>query len=256
MRLADGDKLTIEGVALDVIYTPGHTDNSYSFMMADRVFTGDTLLIRGTGRTDFQNGDARMQYEFDLRQTAAPARRHAGLSRARLQRRHRLHHRRGEALQSAPAGQIDRRIRRADGEPQSAEPEDDGRRGAGQHEGRTGAGGDRAARLGADADKAIGMVGRPDVALIDLREQSERDSTAAFPARCTRPIRLAGEHRRRRHAARTRARNRQAHPVLLRLRRALGDGGAGRARRRAHRRAAISRAASTPGRKPAARWSV
>jgi glyoxylase-like metal-dependent hydrolase (beta-lactamase superfamily II)/rhodanese-related sulfurtransferase len=63
MRLADGDKLTIEGLALDVIYTPGHTDDSYSFVLPDRVFTGDTLLIRGTGRTDFQNGNARQQYE-------------------------------------------------------------------------------------------------------------------------------------------------------------------------------------------------
>ena len=63
MRVAEGDRLTIEGVALDVLYTPGHTDDSYSYMMGDRVFTGDTLLIRGTGRTDFQNGDARMQYE-------------------------------------------------------------------------------------------------------------------------------------------------------------------------------------------------
>jgi glyoxylase-like metal-dependent hydrolase (beta-lactamase superfamily II)/rhodanese-related sulfurtransferase len=63
MRLSDGDKLQIEGVSLDVIYTPGHTDDSYSFAMADRVFTGDTLLIRGTGRTDFQNGDPRAQYE-------------------------------------------------------------------------------------------------------------------------------------------------------------------------------------------------
>ena len=63
MRLAEGDKLTIEGMSMDVLYTPGHTDDSYSFLMGDRVFTGDTLLIRGTGRTDFQNGDARMQYE-------------------------------------------------------------------------------------------------------------------------------------------------------------------------------------------------
>ena len=62
MRLAEGDKLTIEGLVLDVIYTPGHTDDSYSFIMPDRVFTGDTLLIRGTGRTDFQNGDPRAQY--------------------------------------------------------------------------------------------------------------------------------------------------------------------------------------------------
>src|ERR1700745_52209 len=63
MRLADGDRLTIEGLSLDVIYTPGHTDDSYSFIMPDRVFTGDTLLIRGTGRTDFQNGDAHAQYD-------------------------------------------------------------------------------------------------------------------------------------------------------------------------------------------------
>jgi glyoxylase-like metal-dependent hydrolase (beta-lactamase superfamily II)/rhodanese-related sulfurtransferase len=63
MRLSEGDKLTIEGVALAVLYTPGHTDDSYSFLMNDRVFTGDTLLIRGTGRTDFQNGDPRAQYD-------------------------------------------------------------------------------------------------------------------------------------------------------------------------------------------------
>ena len=63
MRLWEGDKLTIEGVALDALYTPGHTDDSYSFLMRDRVFTGDTLLIRGTGRTDFQNGDPRAQYD-------------------------------------------------------------------------------------------------------------------------------------------------------------------------------------------------
>jgi sulfur dioxygenase len=63
MRVADGDQLQIEGVNLDVLYTPGHTDDSYSFLMGDRVFTGDTLLIRGTGRTDFQNGDARAQYQ-------------------------------------------------------------------------------------------------------------------------------------------------------------------------------------------------
>ena len=63
MRVADGDRLLIEGVELEVLYTPGHTDDSCCFRMEDRVFTGDTLLIRGTGRTDFQNGDARAQYE-------------------------------------------------------------------------------------------------------------------------------------------------------------------------------------------------
>ncbi|MBV9248226.1 MAG: MBL fold metallo-hydrolase [Acetobacteraceae bacterium] len=63
MRLTDGDRLRIEGLELEAIYTPGHTDDSYSFHMQDRVFTGDTLLIRGTGRTDFQNGDAGAQYD-------------------------------------------------------------------------------------------------------------------------------------------------------------------------------------------------
>jgi glyoxylase-like metal-dependent hydrolase (beta-lactamase superfamily II)/rhodanese-related sulfurtransferase len=63
MRVTDGDKLTVEGVSLDVLYTPGHTDDSYSYLMGDRVFSGDTLLIRGTGRTDFQNGDPRAQYD-------------------------------------------------------------------------------------------------------------------------------------------------------------------------------------------------
>jgi glyoxylase-like metal-dependent hydrolase (beta-lactamase superfamily II)/rhodanese-related sulfurtransferase len=63
MRVREGDRIRIPGVELDVLYTPGHTDDSYSFVMADRVFTGDTLLIRGTGRTDFQNGDAQAQYD-------------------------------------------------------------------------------------------------------------------------------------------------------------------------------------------------
>ena len=63
MRVTEGDRIAIEGVSLDVLYTPGHTDDSYSFLLADRVFTGDTLLIRGTGRTDFQNGDPRAQYD-------------------------------------------------------------------------------------------------------------------------------------------------------------------------------------------------
>src|SRR5215468_5035074 len=63
MRVTEGERVNIEGVSLEVLYTPGHTDDSYSYRMDDRVFTGDTLLIRGTGRTDFQNGDPRAQYD-------------------------------------------------------------------------------------------------------------------------------------------------------------------------------------------------
>lgn len=63
MRVSDGDRVDIDGLSLNVIYTPGHTDDSCCYLMQDRVFTGDTLLIRGTGRTDFQNGDAAAQYD-------------------------------------------------------------------------------------------------------------------------------------------------------------------------------------------------
>ena len=59
MRLNEGEKLSVEGVSLDVLYTPGHTDDSYSYLVGDRVFTGDTLLIRGTGRTDFHRTRSR-----------------------------------------------------------------------------------------------------------------------------------------------------------------------------------------------------
>lgn len=62
MRVADNEKLTIEGLTMTALHTPGHTAESYSFLMDDRIFTGDTLLIRGTGRTDFQNGDPYDQY--------------------------------------------------------------------------------------------------------------------------------------------------------------------------------------------------
>jgi len=62
-KVQDGELIQLDGLELRALYTPGHTDDSYSFVMADRVFTGDTLLIRGTGRTDFQNGDPRAQYD-------------------------------------------------------------------------------------------------------------------------------------------------------------------------------------------------
>lgn len=62
-RVSEGELIRVDGLEIRALYTPGHTDDSYSFLMHDRVFTGDTLLIRGTGRTDFQNGDPRAQYE-------------------------------------------------------------------------------------------------------------------------------------------------------------------------------------------------
>ena len=66
-RFRDGETVAVDGVKLRALYTPGHTDESFSFVMPDRVFTGDVLLIRGTGRTDFQNGDPRASYDSIFR---------------------------------------------------------------------------------------------------------------------------------------------------------------------------------------------
>ena len=62
IKVKDNEKIKIENIELTSMYTPGHTDCSYSFFMNDRIFTGDTLLINGTGRTDFQNGNPIEQY--------------------------------------------------------------------------------------------------------------------------------------------------------------------------------------------------
>ena len=62
IKVKDNEKIKIENIELTSIHTPGHTKCSYSFFMNDRVFTGDTLLINGTGRTDFQGGSAKDQY--------------------------------------------------------------------------------------------------------------------------------------------------------------------------------------------------
>ena len=58
IKIKEDDEIEVENIKLRALYTPGHTDCSYSYLMNDRVFTGDTLLINGTGRTDFQNGNA------------------------------------------------------------------------------------------------------------------------------------------------------------------------------------------------------
>ena len=63
LKIKEDDKIEIDKIEIKAIYTPGHTDCSYSFLMKDRIFTGDTLLINGTGRTDFQNGSAKTQYD-------------------------------------------------------------------------------------------------------------------------------------------------------------------------------------------------
>jgi glyoxylase-like metal-dependent hydrolase (beta-lactamase superfamily II) len=62
-HLRDGDTLMLGGTVIRALATPGHTSDSLSFHVQGHLFTGDALLVRGTGRTDFQNGDAASLYE-------------------------------------------------------------------------------------------------------------------------------------------------------------------------------------------------
>ena len=62
-KIKEDEAINFDGLTIKAIYTPGHTDDSYSFLLNNIAFTGDTLLIRGTGRTDFQNGNPYLQYD-------------------------------------------------------------------------------------------------------------------------------------------------------------------------------------------------
>ncbi|TPN82486.1 MBL fold metallo-hydrolase [Mesorhizobium sp. CU2] len=181
MRLADGDKLAIEGLALDVIYTPGHTDDSYSFILPDRVFTGDTLLIRGTGRTDFQNGDPRQQYESIFGRLLKlpdetmifPAHDYKGETVSTI----------GEEKAFNPRLQVksvDEYVNIMNNlnlsNPKMMDVAVPANMKVGLHQE------DIASRGWAvSAEQAQALVGRPDVALIDLREQSERERHGIIP---------------------------------------------------------------------------
>ena len=62
IKVKEDEIIKIDGLEMRTIYTPGHTSDSYSFLMNNFLFSGDTLLINGTGRTDFQNGNAKDAY--------------------------------------------------------------------------------------------------------------------------------------------------------------------------------------------------
>jgi len=181
MRLAEGDRLTVEGVSMDVLYTPGHTDDSYSFLMGDRVFTGDTLLIRGTGRTDFQNGDARMQYEslfgkllrLPDETLVFPAHDYKGDTVSTI----------GEEKRYNPRLQVKSideyvalmaSLNLPNPKMMDVAVPSNMKIGLAQQE---------IARRGwaLDAKNAIAMVGRPDIAFVDLRETSERAKHGSIP---------------------------------------------------------------------------
>ncbi len=181
MRLADNDKLTIEGLSLDVIYTPGHTDDSYSFVLPDRVFTGDTLLIRGTGRTDFQNGDPRAQFEsifgrlLKLPESTLvfPAHDYKGDTVSTI----------GEEKAFNPRLQVKSADEYADlmnnlklSNPKMMDVAVPANMKVGMNQ-------DNVMRHGwaLTAQQALGVVGLGDVALIDLRESNERQRNGSIP---------------------------------------------------------------------------
>jgi len=181
MRLADGDKLTIEGLTLDVIYTPGHTDDSYSFIMPDRVFTGDTLLIRGTGRTDFQNGDPRAQYESLFGRLLKlpdatlvyPAHDYKGDTVSTIGEEKTFNPRlQVKSVEEYVALMNNLKL----GNPKMMDVAVPANMKVGLHQ-------EEIARRGwaMAAEQVLGLVGKPDVALIDLRERSERERHGTIP---------------------------------------------------------------------------
>ena len=62
IKIKDEEYINLDNLRIKAMYTPGHTSDSYSFLMDNYLFSGDTLLINGTGRTDFQNGNAKDAY--------------------------------------------------------------------------------------------------------------------------------------------------------------------------------------------------
>ena len=226
MRIADGDKLGVEGLSLDVLYTPGHTDDSYSFHFGDRVFTGDTLLIRGTGRTDFQNGDSRAQYESLQRlmrlpeeTLVFPAHDYKGDTVSTIGEERRFNPRL-QAPNADAYAQLMESLHLPNPKMMDVAVPANIHQGLHQED---------VARKGwaFSAGEAKALLGRPDVALIDLREKPERERTGAIPGSLHAPYGELQDNIGEGGRIHELAQLGQDDRLLLRIRRAIGDGGAG-----------------------------
>ncbi len=182
MRVDEGDHVEIDGVQLSVLYTPGHTDDSYCYVMADRVFTGDTLLIRGTGRTDFQNGDALAAYDSLFGKLLAlpdatlvyPGHDYNGntVSTIGEERAH------NPRLRVASAGEYARLMNDLHlPDPKMMDVAVPANLAIGLHQ-------DEPAMAGfsLDAAAAIALLGTPGIVFVDLRETEERQRDGAIPS--------------------------------------------------------------------------
>jgi len=181
MRVTEGDRVAIEGLSLDVLYTPGHTDDSYSFLMGGRVFTGDTLLIRGTGRTDFQNGDPRQQYDSIFNKLLKlpdetlvyPAHDYKGDTVSTIGEEKRFNPR--LRVQSVDE-YVDIMNNLSLPNPKMMDVAVPANIHVGLHQ-------DEIARKGwaVSAAEALALRGRPDIAIVDLREKAEREKHGIIP---------------------------------------------------------------------------
>jgi sulfur dioxygenase len=189
MRVAEGDRVEIEGVRLDVLYTPGHTDDSYSYLLADRVFTGDTLLIRGTGRTDFQNGDPRAQYDSIFNKLLKlpdatlvfPAHDYKGETVSTIGEE-KLFNPRLKVTSMDEYAELMNNLKLPN--PKMMDVAVPANMHVGLHQ-------EEVARKGwaLSAADAIAVRGRPDIAIVDLREKSEREKHGVIPGSLHSPYR-------------------------------------------------------------------
>ncbi len=189
MRVADGDTIEIEGMSLNVIHTPGHTRDSYCFLMDDRVFTGDTLLIRGTGRTDLQGGDAAAQYDsifnklLRLRDETLvyPAHDYKGETVSTIGEE-RAYNPRLQARSKDEYIEIMGRLQLPNPKMMDVAIPANVRVGLAQDE-------LLARGWGLAPAEAVGLLGRPEVVLVDLRETRERQRYGVIPGSLHAPYR-------------------------------------------------------------------
>jgi sulfur dioxygenase len=183
--LEDGQIIKLGDIDIHVLFTPGHTDDSFSFLVNEEghtcIFSGDTLLIRGTGRTDFQNGDPRAQYDsifnkllkLPEKTMVFPAHDYKGETVSTI----------GEEKAFNPRLQvksIDEYVELMNNlnlpNPKMMDV-------AVPANMRVGLAQDEIARRGwaVTAEEAMNLAGCPDVVLVDLREVSEREKQGIIP---------------------------------------------------------------------------
>jgi glyoxylase-like metal-dependent hydrolase (beta-lactamase superfamily II)/rhodanese-related sulfurtransferase len=182
MRVGDGETIDIETISLKAIYTPGHTDDSYCFALSDRVFTGDALFIRGTGRTDFQHGDSHDAYRSLFTKLLTlpdetlvyPGHDYKGDTVSTIGEE-KAHNPRLRVSSAEEYAEIMDNLGLAN--PRQMDVAVPANLAIGMDQTRPGAGG-----LMLSAADAVGQMGRPGLIFVDLREETERTKEGVIPS--------------------------------------------------------------------------